>query len=80
MFMIYSTFTMWRNSIYMFYMLLIFAGGHGRSLLWYDNWKLYRHQTFATEKLLNVEKDQAVTFFEHLKLIVFSETEMNDSW
>ena len=38
-----------------------------------------RHQTFATEKLLNVEKDQAATFFEHLKLIVFSETEMNDS-
>ena len=36
-----------------------------------------RHQTFATEKLSDVEKDQA--FFEHLKLIVFSETEMNDS-
>ena len=37
-----------------------------------------RHQTFATEEQLNVEKGQ-VTFFEHLKLIVYSETQMNDS-
>ena len=36
-----------------------------------------RHQTYATEKLLNVnKKDQKVTFFDHLKLIVYSETEI----
>ena len=40
-----------------------------------------RHQTFATEKLLNVEKNtQKVTLFEQLKLIVYSKSEMNDSW
>ena len=36
-----------------------------------------RHQTFATEKLLNVEKNiQKVILFEQLKLIVYSESEM----
>ena len=32
-----------------------------------------RHQTF-----LNVEKDQKVKFFEHLKLIIYSETETRE--
>ena len=36
-----------------------------------------RHQTYATEKLLNVKKNtKKVTFFDHLKLIVYSETEI----
>ena len=36
-----------------------------------------RNQTYATEKLLNVKKkDQKVKFFDHLKLIVYSETEI----